>query len=309
MAVLLERANDALNVNPPAGDAFLTENGSNWLFAATALFLLSFLTVIMLTHRKPGADNRGSENIFHYILAIALFVAGITYFAYASDLGYDVVQQIHNQDINGTTRQIFWVKFVNWVVEFPAIILVLGLLSGISWTSMIYQIFLSWIWILNYTAASYVVTTYKWGFYAFGTFAMILLLVNIFLTSRKTTYDLGTRSHHTLLFAHTAFFWIMYPIAFGLDIGNRIGGTGSAIWYGILDVLLLVGVTVVTLVLSRKWDYNRMNISFTQHGRGHFGSHLGKGTPAASHHEHGHDAHHNNGHHAAAPVGTTSQVV
>lgn len=33
-----------------------------------------------------------------------------------------------------------------WVVEFPAVILSLGLLSGVSWATIVYNIFLSWIW-------------------------------------------------------------------------------------------------------------------------------------------------------------------
>jgi bacteriorhodopsin len=49
MGILFERANDALNVNPPGGDQYLTENGSNWLFAATALFLLAFVSVLYVS--------------------------------------------------------------------------------------------------------------------------------------------------------------------------------------------------------------------------------------------------------------------
>jgi len=307
MATLFERANDALNVNPPAGDQYLTENGSNWLFAATALFLLTFLAVVGLTYRA-----RANEKVFHYILAVSLFVAAISYFTYASDLAWDVVQQVHEQNNNGNTRQIFWVKYVNWVVEFPAVILILGILSGISWATIIYQIFLSWIWVINYLAGSYVETKYKWGFFAFGTFAMILLVTNIWLEGGRGARRLGSRSHHTFLAGHTTFLWIMYPIAWGLsDGGHKIGGTGSAVWYSILDVLLLIGVAVVTLVLSRKWDYNRLNISFTQSGRGltNHRSPVDKDGAVGRHHDGVVDNGHHNGHHTTGPLGTTSQAV
>jgi len=297
MGILLERTNDALNVNPPAGDQYLTENASNWLFAATALFLISFLAVVALTFLA-----RAGEKIFHYILAIALFVAAISYFSYASDLGWDVIQQVHEQDNNGNTRQIFWVKYINWVVEFPAIILILGLLSGIPWATIIYQIFLGWIWVINYLVAAYVATKYKWGFFAFGTTSMILLIVSIFGNTSHAS-RVGTKSHHTILAAYTVFFWILYPIAWGLsDGGNRIGGAGSAVFYGVLDVVLLIGVTVVTLVLMPKWDYNRMDLSFTQHGRGLFGSsHVDKDGAVGGHHDDGVLGGHRNGNHTAAP--------
>jgi len=42
---LLPRTNDALNVNPPAGDNFLSVNGSNWLWAVTAIYVVSFVSL------------------------------------------------------------------------------------------------------------------------------------------------------------------------------------------------------------------------------------------------------------------------
>jgi len=293
MGVLYDRSNDALSVNPPDGDVFLTTNGSNWLFAATAIFLLSFLLVIGLSFRA-----RSGEKIFHYIFAISLFVAGITYFAFASDLGYSVVAQSQNTDY-AATRQVFWVKHVNWAVEWPAVVLVLGLASGISWATIIYQIFLTWIWNVSYLVASYISTNYKWGFYAFGTFAFLLLASNVAMEGRLGSRRVGITSHHALLTAHSVFFWLMYPIAWGVsDGGNKIGGTGSAVWYGIIDVLLLVGVTVVTLFFSRKWDYSRMNLQFTQFGR--------VPQAAGTHPEKDLPGHHHDPQHVEQPAGATS---
>jgi bacteriorhodopsin len=54
---VLPRTNDALEVNPPAGDELLSTNGSNWLWAVTAIYAFSFvcrrcflLTDPVLTH-------------------------------------------------------------------------------------------------------------------------------------------------------------------------------------------------------------------------------------------------------------------
>ena len=38
------QANNALTTNPPAGDEYLSENGSNWLWAVTALYAVSFVS-------------------------------------------------------------------------------------------------------------------------------------------------------------------------------------------------------------------------------------------------------------------------
>lgn len=42
MPVIFDR-NDALDVNPQLGDARLSDAGSNWLWAVTAIFLVSFV--------------------------------------------------------------------------------------------------------------------------------------------------------------------------------------------------------------------------------------------------------------------------
>lgn len=48
----------------------------------------------------------------------------MTYFAEASDLGWDAVEQVGN----GLSRQIFYAKYINWAVVFT---LALGLLSDV----------------------------------------------------------------------------------------------------------------------------------------------------------------------------------
>jgi len=47
---LLSRGNDALVTNPPVGvDQALSQNGSDWLWAVTAVFLLSFVSNLFHT--------------------------------------------------------------------------------------------------------------------------------------------------------------------------------------------------------------------------------------------------------------------
>ncbi len=44
MGFILERAQQALDQNPPAGDQFLTTNGSNWNYTVTAIFTVAFVS-------------------------------------------------------------------------------------------------------------------------------------------------------------------------------------------------------------------------------------------------------------------------
>jgi bacteriorhodopsin len=217
---------------------------------------------------------RGGERVFHYLFITALAVGSIVYYAQASDLGWRVIPQVNY--VGRGTRQIFWAKYVLWVVEFPIICLALGLLSGISWATILYEVILSWIWVICYLVGAFTTTNYKWGFFAFGTFAWLLLAVHTLRDGSVGARRLGVARDHSTLAGWVNLLWLLYPIAWGLsDGGNRIGVTGSFIWYGILDLLILPVTAWAFIILARRWDYNRLNIAFTQYGRvnhqpGHF---------------------------------------
>ncbi|KAK4122909.1 family A G protein-coupled receptor-like protein [Parathielavia appendiculata] len=262
MAILLPR-NDALNTHPPAGDQYLTTNGSNWLFAVAALFGFSTLIFYALKFRA-----RAGERFFHYVFIIASLVGLIAYYAMASDLGWDLIRQSNQVNRSGFFRQIFWPKYVFWVVEFPAVILALGVLSGVSWATIIFNIFLSWIWIIAYLVAAYTPSNYKWGFFAFGFLAHLFLLYSTLVHGLRSANRVAIKRDYLPLAAWTNFLWLLYPIAWGLtDGGNYLGVVAGFIWFGILDLLLLLGVGYAIVALSRRWDYHRLNIAFTQYGR------------------------------------------
>jgi bacteriorhodopsin len=260
----LYRRNDALDVNPQAGESRLSEGGSSWLFAVTALFSIGFLAYFILSFRP-----RNGEKIFHYLFTIALLVGAVTYYAMASGLAYSVVAQ-HLYVTDAFTRQIFFAKFILWVVAFPIIIIALGLVSGVSWATMAFNVFLSWVWVISYLCSAYTPTRYKWGFYTFGTVAYLLLAFQTLMASRTHANRVDVGRDHTMLSGYVNLLWFLYPIAFAIsDGGNVISVTRGMIFFSILDLLLILGTAIAFLILARKWDYGRMNLHFTQHGRVH----------------------------------------
>ncbi|CAI6032024.1 hypothetical protein V2G26_002261 [Clonostachys chloroleuca] len=258
--------NDALKVNPPGGQSHLTEGGSSWLFAVTALFTVGFLVYFALSFRPFHG-----EKVFHYLFTIALLVGAISYFAMGSGLAYSVIPT-ERYIRDAATYQVFFAKYIFWVVSFPVIIVAIGLVSGVSWATIFFNIFLSWIWVVSYLCSAYTATRYKWGFYSFGTVAYVLLAVQTMWASRPPAYRLGIGRDHTGLSGFVNLLWFLYPIAFAIsDGGNVIGVTQSLIFFGILDLLLVGGTAFTFLFLARRWDYGRMNLHFTQYGR--VGSH------------------------------------
>ncbi|KAJ3519514.1 hypothetical protein NM208_g14100 [Fusarium decemcellulare] len=265
MPILYPR-NDALNINPQGGDSHLSEGGSDWLWAVTAIYLLCFLVYFGLS-LKP----HNGEKIFHYLFTIALLVGGITYYATASGLAYKVIPTQLNRG-DAVSYQIFFTKYINWVVAFPVVILALGLLSGLSWTTIVFNIFLSWIWVISYLCSAFTQSSYKWGFYAFGTVAYFLLAYQTLHVGRTSANRLNLSRDYIMLAGWLNLLWLLYPIAYAVsDGGNVIGVTQSWIFFGILDLLMIPGLAFAFMFLSRKWDYRALNLHFTQYGRVHAG--------------------------------------
>jgi bacteriorhodopsin len=258
----LHARNDALDVNPQAGETHLSEGGSSWLWAVMSLFGVAFLAYYLMSFRA-----RNGEKIFHYLFTIMLLVATISYFAMASGLAYSVIPT-HLRVAEDATYQVFFAKYILWVVAFPAIIIALGVISGVSWATILFNIFLSWVWIISYLCSAYTRTRYKWGFYAFGTVAYLILAFQTIWQSRSAARRFDIGRDHSALSSYVNLLWFLYPIAFAVsEGGNVIGVTGSMIFFGILDLLLLCGIAFAFLFLSRRWDYGRMNLHFTQYGR------------------------------------------
>ncbi|KAI6781963.1 uncharacterized protein J7T54_005174 [Emericellopsis cladophorae] len=254
--------NDVFDTNPASGARSLTQGGSNWLWAVTAVFAISSLVLLVL-----GLRPRHGERIFHYLFTIALLVGAITYFAMASDLGWSVVRQ-HLRVSEAATYQVFFAKYIFWVVAFPAIVIALGLASGVSWATIVYNIFLTWIWIISYLVGAYTRTRYKWGFFTSGTVAYLLLAYQTLWSGWSASRRFPHQRDYTLLAGYANLFWLIYPIAWAVtDGGNVIGVTQMAIFFGILDVLLVCGLAFAFIFLSKGWDHHLMHLHFTRDGR------------------------------------------
>jgi len=148
MTVISAR-NNALNVNPPQGAAHLTTGASDWLWAVTAIYAFSFVIFYLLSFVPPNG-----ERIFHYLFTIGLFVGAVAYYAMASDLAFTVIEtSLYHSD--AATYQIFFAKYVNWVVSFPVVIIALGLISGVSWATIFFNVALAWIWYVHFVLCDY----------------------------------------------------------------------------------------------------------------------------------------------------------
>ncbi|KAI9784501.1 MAG: ion channel activity [Peltula sp. TS41687] len=238
--------NDALKVNPhfvngQASDIHITTHGSNWYWAVCAVMTVATLAILADMFRKPR-----SWRAFHYITASITLVAAIAYFTMASNLGWTPipVQYLRgNALVRGTRREIFYVRYIDWFITTPLLLLDILLTAALPWPTILFVLLLDLVMIVCGLVGALVRTSYKWGFFVFGCAALLGILYHILWTGRKHSAPLGPDVSRVYLMVSgwTIFLWFLYPIAWGLsEGGNVISPDSEAIFYGILDILAKV---------------------------------------------------------------------
>lgn len=97
----------------------------------------------------------------------------IAYFAMASNLGrVGVLTEFHRSGL----RDIFWVRYIMWFICAPLLLLMLLLTTGISLSDILLCVFMAWVWWVSFLVGALTRTRYKWGFFAFGTAALLYLV-------------------------------------------------------------------------------------------------------------------------------------
>lgn len=129
----LERRNDVLSHNPPIANNNLTSHGSSWCWAVCALHAFLLLGMIAWTY-----TTNPRRRAFHYFSTAILLVATIYYFVLASNLGgHGVVVEFRHYGLARRTREVFWVRWIGYFINFSLIFFALLLLSGVGWASIL----------------------------------------------------------------------------------------------------------------------------------------------------------------------------
>ncbi|KAI4136494.1 MAG: hypothetical protein LQ341_005586 [Variospora aurantia] len=197
---------------------------------------------IGLSFTKPR-----SHRIFHYITAGITMIAAIAYFTMGSDLGQTPIPvEFVRSDpkVSGTptnqNREIFYVRYVDWALTTPLLLLDLLLTAGMPWPTILYTVLLNEIMIVTGLVGALVQSSYKWGYFAFGCAAFLWVAFTVTVTARKYATSLGgdISRTYTICGIWTIALWFLYPIAWGLsEGGNVIAPDSEAVFYGILDIM------------------------------------------------------------------------
>lgn len=260
--------NNALNVNPntqngkTAAEA-ITTHGSDWYWAVCAVMTVATFTFIGLGITKPR-----QHRIFHYITAGVTMVAAIAYFSMGSNLGWTPIDVEFVRDPNGgvvagANREIFYVRYIDWFITTPLLLLDLLLTAGMPWPTVLFVILVDEVMIVTGLVGALVKSSYKWGYFVFAMFALFYILYHLVWEARRHASALGSDVGRVFLMCGslTAFLWLLYPVAWGLcEGGNVISSDSEAVFYGVLDLLAKPVFGAMLIFGHRNIDPSRMGL-------------------------------------------------
>ena len=118
-----------------------------------------------------GFTKRRTDRIFHYITAGVTMVAAIAYFSMASNLGWtpiDVEFRRSDSRVAGVNREIFYVRYIDWFITTPLLLLDLLLTSATPLPTTLFVILVDEVMIVSGLVGALVRSIYKWGYFTFG---------------------------------------------------------------------------------------------------------------------------------------------
>jgi len=262
--------NNAVNVNTYyQATQDLTVRGSDWLWAVFAVMLASAIGVTIWSQMLPKG-----QRVFHQLGVIILVTASIAYFSMASALGRaDIPTEFAgaNGFPAGTSRSIWYVRYIDWTITTPALLLEILLGTGLPLSDILTVIFFDLVMIITGLVGALIPSSYKWGFWTFGTVAMFYVLWILLGPARKSAKDLGGGFQRSLTISASILtvLWVLYPIAWGLADGSSYISTDSEmIFYGILDLLAKPVFLFVHLFLLSKEDLARLQLQSGKYSDG-----------------------------------------
>ncbi|KAH9957235.1 family A G protein-coupled receptor-like protein [Russula dissimulans] len=219
-------------VNPSGAARRLTTGVSDWLWVVTAIMGTSMLLVLMWSF----VQRRGAR-AFHHVVVFVLLVSTITYFAMASDLGQTIVRAEFRTG-SGVTRSVFYVRYIQWFINAPLILLLLLLTTGLSLSEIFLTLAMIEVTVVSGLVGALIPTSYKWGFYVFGVLALFYVAFSLLFDGLKS--PLVARKYKSMyggLAIYLSVVWMLYPICWAFAEGaNVLTLPHEMVFYSILDL-------------------------------------------------------------------------
>jgi bacteriorhodopsin len=183
----------------------------------------------------------------------------------ASNLGSTPIQiQYLRGRAPGTTRAIWYARYIEWFITTPLLLLLLLLATGLNVASIVPILFMDLVWVVSLLLGALTHSAFKWGYYAFAVAALFFICACLFLQGIGAAGFLGSAARGNFIRGaiYVSFLWALYPVCWALsEGGNVISPTSEMVFYGILDILTKPIFIALVLFSLRKVDYDSLGFS------------------------------------------------
>jgi bacteriorhodopsin len=246
MDVLKNKGTPAVPVPLPTNEAIYevaTDVGKRTLWVVFVLMVLASLGFYALAFRVPI-----QKRLFHIITAFITTFAAISYYAmavgdgvYLNEIHVRQSQKHFPDTVQTIYREVYWARYVDWSLTTPLLLLDLALLAGLSGGNILVALVADVIMVLTGLFAALTNdSTHKWGYYAMGCLAYLVVIYQLAINGRAVAAakDSKTGTFFAAIGGFTLLLWTIYPIIWGFADGSRNADVNTEIiLYAILDVL------------------------------------------------------------------------
>jgi bacteriorhodopsin len=204
--------------------------------------LLSTITFIGLSWRIAIP-----KRLFYQITTYVTLISTFTYYATATGGGWDYhhvwVNNEHKHDIPDThkvvLRQIFWARYVDWLLTTPLILFNLGALAGLSGSNILNTVVAATA--MNFASIFSIYShgsRTKWGWYAISWVSFAVVGWHLVVSARATAQRRGGQLLYNPIAIYVFLVWVGYLVITAVsDISRGISPNEAVIAYAVLDIL------------------------------------------------------------------------
>ncbi|EGE00757.1 hypothetical protein TESG_08050 [Trichophyton tonsurans CBS 112818] len=217
--------------------------GRRCLWVVAILMLISSLVFYVLAGRVPT-----QKRLFHSLVSLVTTISFLSYFAMA--MGYGVSykhytyhkHQKHSPDtFQETCREVYWIRYVNWMLTVPLILTCLSFLSGVNGASLLVSISAALVMFVAALSSSFMDKHYQWAWFVISCLAYLTIVYQTGFQGRRASLakDQQARNFYTSIAGFSLAVLLVYPIIWAISNNARkMSIDAEIIVFAILDILL-----------------------------------------------------------------------
>jgi bacteriorhodopsin len=249
------------------------KTGERTLWVVFVLMLLVSISFVVLSWTVPV-----TKRIYHHVTTTIVVIGTLSYFAMATHSGitwhHNVLREVHDtvpDTFKHVLRQVYWVRYLDWVLTTPLLLLNLGILAGLDGASIFTAISGGVVMVLSALFSAFGRRSgTRWGWYAIAIIAYLTVLFQVFYNGTAFVKAKGAKvsRFYTSIASYTSLVFAAYIVIWAVADGRKILSVDDEIIaYAVLDILAKAGFGFWLLFTYRSLPESHVEIDgFWTHG-------------------------------------------